>query len=313
MISKKKKLVVIDSNSVVYRAFHALPPLTTKNGDLINAVYGFLLVFLKALNYFQPDYIVATFDLPGPTFRHQKFKDYKIKRPPVPAGIKEQLPKVKEVLSFFNVPIFEKQGFEADDVIATIVHQASEKIKDVEIIILSGDSDSFCLINHQTKVYFLKKGVKEIILYDENKIKERYQLSPQQLIDFKALKGDPSDNVPGVAGIGEKTALKLIKDFGSLEDLYSAIEKKEKMQLNEKLLEKLKKNKEQVFFSKSLIQLEKNVPVDFILKNYFWQEFDQEKAIEILKKYEFNSLIEKITGIMSKAETKTEIKTKTLF
>jgi len=312
-MNREKKLIIIDSNSVVHRAFHALPPLTTKNGELINAVYGFLLVFLKVVSQFQPDYLAATFDLPGPTFRHQKFKEYKIKRPPTPEGIKEQLPKLKEILTFFNIPIFEKPGFEADDIIATIVSQVIKKSKDLEIIILTGDTDSLCLVNPQTAVYLLKKGVKDVILYNQEKIKEKYQLSPEQLVDFKALKGDPTDNVPGIAGIGEKTALKLIKEFGSLENLYNKIESETNLSLDKKLLEKLRENKEKAFLSKSLVELENNVDIDFDLNQCLWKKFDKEKAIEVLKKYQFNSLIEKIKNIGFEKKIEKEIKTKTLF
>jgi len=312
-MNREKKLIIIDSNSVVHRAFHALPPLTTKNGELINAVYGFLLVFLKVVSQFQPDYLAATFDLPGPTFRHQKFKEYKIKRPPTPEGIKEQLPKLKEILTFFNIPIFEKPGFEADDIIATIVSQVIKKSKDLEIIILTGDTDSLCLVNPQTAVYLLKKGVKDVILYNQEKIKEKYQLSPEQLVDFKALKGDPTDNVPGIAGIGEKTALKLIKEFGSLENLYNKIESETNLSLDKKLLEKLRENKEKAFLSKSLVELENNVDIEFDLNQCLWKKFDKEKAIEVLKKYQFNSLIEKIKNIGFEKKIEKEIKTKTLF
>ena len=162
----KKRLIIIDSNSIIHRAYHALPPLTTKKGELVNAVYGFLLVFFKAIKDFQPDFIAATFDFPGPTFRHKKYKEYKAKRPPAPEELYQQIPKVKEVLKSFNVPIFEKEGFEADDLIGTISKLAPKKqvLPDIETIILSGDLDTLQLINPKTKVYSLRRGVKDIIL-----------------------------------------------------------------------------------------------------------------------------------------------------
>ena len=226
MVTEKKRLIIIDSNSIIHRAFHALPLLTTKNGELVNAVYGFLLVFFKAIREFQPDYIAACFDFPGPTFRHKKYKEYKAKRPPTPKELYQQIPKIKEILEAFNIPIFEKEGFEADDIIGTLAAFSTKKViaSPIEIIILSGDTDILQLVNPQTKVYVLKRGVKDIVLFDENLVKEKFQgLNPKQILDFKALRGDPSDNIPGVTGIGEKTAIKLLLEFGSLENLYKEI------------------------------------------------------------------------------------------
>ena len=295
----KKRLIIIDSNSIVHRAFHALPPLSTKSGEVVGAVYGFLLVFLKALRELQPDYIVATFDLPGPTFRHEKFKEYKATRPPTAQGICEQLPKVKEILKAFNISIFEKQGFEADDIIATIANLVSGQNgkMELETIILSGDSDTFQLVDKNTKVYFLRKGVKDTVLYDENRILEKYEgLSPEKLADFKGLKGDPSDNIPGVKGIGEKTAIGLILKFGSLEGLYREIEgNSEKVkEIPARIKEILIKGKEQAFLSKDLSQAERNAPIDFDLKECLWQNLDKEKAKEIFEKLEFKSLINRL-------------------
>ena len=295
MVNEKKKLIIIDSNSIIHRAYHALPPLTTKKEELVNAVYGFLLVFFKAIREFQPDFIAATFDFPAPTFRHKKYKEYKAKRPPAPEELYQQIPKVKEVLEAFNVPIFEKEGFEADDIIGTIAHLAPKRqiIPEVETIILSGDLDVLQLINPKTKIYSLRKGVKDIVLYDENLVKEKFQgLTPQQLLDFKALKGDPSDNIPGVTGIGEKTAIDLIKKFGSLEKLYQNIEK-----IKPKLKESLLLQKEQAFLSKELAEIKTNVPIDFNLKKCQWREYDKEKIIQILKELEFESLIKKLPQI----------------
>jgi len=295
---KKKKLIIIDSHALIHRAYHALPPLTTKKGEVINAVYGFLLVLLRALREFQPDFVVATFDFPGKTFRHQKFKEYKATRPPAPDELYHQIPKIKEILSAFNIPIFEKEGFEADDIIGTISKSVPKKqiFPKIETIILTGDLDTFQLIDPQTKVYFFKKGVKDIVLYDEKMVEERYDLSSQQLVDFRALTGDSSDNIPGVPGIGEKTAIKLLKEFGSLENLYQELKlRSEKAKnLKDKLKNSLLEYKEQTFFSKSLAKINQNVDIDFKLEDCDWKKYDKEKAIEILKKLEFNSLIQRL-------------------
>ena len=313
----KKRLIVIDSNSIVHRAFHALPQLSTKSGEVVGAVYGFLLVFLKALRELQPDYIAATFDLPGPTFRHEKFKEYKATRPPTAQGICEQLPKVKEILKAFNISIFEKQGFEADDIIATISSLVSgQRTPELETIILSGDSDTFQLVDKNTKVYFLRKGVKDTVLYDENRVLEKYEgLCPEKLADFKGLKGDPSDNIPGVKGIGEKTAINLILKFGSLENLYKEVEEDKSSspplaaarvidensetvaEIPPRIKEILIKGKEQAFLSKALAQAERNAPIDFDLKECLWQKLDKEKAREIFEKFEFQSLINRLTEL----------------
>jgi len=301
-MEEKKRLIIIDSNSVIHRAYHALPPLTTKKGELVNAVYGFLLVFLKVIREFQPDYITACFDFPGPTIRHKKFKEYKAKRPPAPEELYKQIPKVKEVLEVFGVSIFEKEGFEADDIIATISNLAPRKqvLPKIETTILSGDLDTLQLINPQTKVYALRKGVKDTVLYDESFVKERYQgLTPEQLLDFKALRGDPSDNIPGVTGIGEKTAIRLLSEFGSMENLYQEIEENsEKVRkIKPKLKEVLVKYKEQAFISKDLVDLRKDVPIDFNLEKCRWGEYEEEKVVQVFKNFDFYSLIKRLSEI----------------
>jgi len=328
MTEEKKRLIIIDSNSIIHRAFHALPPLSTKSGEVVGAVYGFLLVFLKALRELQPDYIVATFDLPAPTFRHKAFKEYKATRPPTPEGIRQQIPKIKEILKVFNVPVLEKEGYEADDLIGTIANLAGQNRKAevdelrsssrrrdgrgnlflrpsslfanarvIETIILSGDNDCFQLVDSQTKVYFLRKGVKDTFLYDENSVKEKYQgLTPEKLVDFKALKGDASDNIPGVKGIGEKTAIGLILKFGSIENLYQEINKisEKSAEIPQRIKEILIKYKEQAFLSKRLVQIEKSAPINFDLELCVWKNYDKEKVIEIFEKLEFKSLINRL-------------------
>ena len=299
MVNKKKRLVIIDGNSVIHRAFHALPVLTTKKGEPVNAVYGFLLVFFRAIKDFQPDFIAACFDFPGPTFRHKKFKEYKAKRPPTADELRQQIPKAKEVLQSFNVPVFEKQGFEADDIIGTIADSTAKKQTppEVENIILSGDLDCLQLVNIRTQAYILRKGVKDIILYDRKRVKEKFQgLVPEQLLDFKSLRGDPSDNIPGVTGIGEKTAISLLLEFGKLESLYEEIEKdSEKIKkIKPKIREVLLKYKEQAFLSKDLVVIKKDVPINFNLEKCRWQEYDKEKAAQLLKNFEFYSLLKRL-------------------
>lgn len=302
-----ERLIVIDSNSIIHRAFHALPPLTAKNGIAISAVYGFLLVFLKIIKELKPVYIVACFDTPKPTFRHQKFKDYKAKRPPTPNDIKEQIPLVKEFLENFNIPFFDKEGFEADDLIGTICELVKTKNPNIETVILSGDLDNLQLVNSSTQAYFLRRGVKDAIMYDEKRVQERYGgLLPSQLIDFKALRGDPSDNIPGVMGIGEKTAIKLIKEYQSLENLYEKIQEPS-CRINDLLREKLLKGRDEAFLSKELVRIEKSVPLDFKLKECRWGEYDEKKVGETFEKFGFKSLAKRLLDIEKEEQTKTNL------
>jgi len=285
-----KRLLIIDSNSVIHRAYHALPPLTTEKGEVVGAVYGFLLVFFRALKEFKPDFAVACFDVKGPTFRHEKYEDYKAKRPPLPEDLGRQIARVKELLPIFGVPVFEKEGFEADDLIGTIAESAPEEDPNLEIIILSGDTDTMQLVNEKTKVYNLRKGVKDIVLYDREMVKEKYQgLEPAQLLDLRALKGDASDNIPGVPGIGEKTALELLLEYETLENIYENI-----ALIRGKTREKLAENKEGAFFSRELAEIKKDVPLDFVLENCRWKGYNKEAAAQALREMEFYSLVDRL-------------------
>ena len=296
------KFLVIDANALLHRSFHALPALTTKKGEPTGAVYGFLLTFFKALNDIKPDFVVATFDTPAPTFRHKQFKEYKAKRPKVPEELTVQIPKIKEVLRVFNIPIFEKEGFEADDLIATIVKKISEKKRypGLEIYILTGDFDTLQLVDKNTKVYTLGRGVKETVIYDREKVRERFKIKPSQIPDFKALAGDPSDNIPGVPGIGEKTAAQLIEKFGSLENLYKEIEKEK--DVKPKIKKSLLQNKEQAFFSRILAKTREDVPIDFEIEKCQFGRFDEEKVKSVLKRFEFYTLIKRLPEIRKKEE-----------
>ena len=298
MEKKKKRLLIIDGHAVLHRAYHALPPLTTKKGELINAVYGFLLVFLRALRELRPDYIVATFDSPGPTFRHEKYKAYKATRPPTPKELYQQISKTKDTLRAFGVPIFEKEGYEADDLIGTISKVAPQKqiLPELETIIISGDFDILQLVDSHTKVYLFRRGVKDAVVYDTAAVKAKYQgLTPDQLPDLKALQGDVSDNIPGVPGIGEKGAIELIKKFGSLENLYSELRsEKGKSLIKPSLQSKLKEYKEQAFFSKILAQIKKDVPIDFHLEKCSSKEYNKEKVTKVFQNLEFYSLVQRL-------------------
>lgn len=297
-MENKKILTVFDGNALVHRAFHALPPLTSPKGKPVNAVYGFLLVFLKALKDLQPQYIAVTFDLPGPTFRDKIYPAYKAKRPKAPDELYEQIPLIKKVLKALDVPIFEKQKYEADDVIATIANKTKRQQinPEAEVFIVTGDLDSLRLVDKNTKVYALKRGLKDIMIYDEKAVKEKYNgLAPEQLTDFRALRGDPSDNIPGVTGIGEKTAIMLLKKYNDLEKIYALLENDQKLKdLPESLSEKLKNYKEQALMSKKLAEIDESVPLEFVLENCKHKGLNKTKTIKIFQDMGFYSLIKRL-------------------
>jgi len=308
-----KKLVLIDSNAVIHRAFHALPPLTTRSGELTNAVYGFFSVLLKAINELNPGYIGATFDLAAPTFRHIEYEEYKAKRPKAPDELYQQIPRVKEVLAAFEIPVLECEGYEADDVIGTVAKKFGKG--DVEVLIITGDLDTLQLVDKNIRIYTMKKGMSDTIIYGEKEVEERYGLKVNQMIDYKALRGDPSDNIPGVKGIGEKGACNLLKEFGTLENLYEKLDKLTEKQiidspsLSKNVVEKLKTNKEMAFFSKKLSTICLEVPLEVGLKDLDWQKkYDINKIKALFNELNFQTLIKRLPGYVFEPEKKPEQK-----
>jgi|SRR3989339_1003351 len=205
----KEKFVLIDGNAIIHRSYHAIPPLTNKKGELVNAVYGFASMLLKVWKELQPKYMAVTFDMAGKTFRHKKFEKYKATRKKADQELYDQIPLVHDLVRAFNIPIFERIGYEADDLIGTIAKYLKIE-KNVEVYIATGDKDTLQLIDNSIKVYTFGRGMSDIIVYDEKKFQERFGFEPKLMIDFKAFAGDQSDNIPGIMGIGEKTATDLI-------------------------------------------------------------------------------------------------------
>jgi len=300
-----KKLVIIDTYALVHRSYHALPPLVSPEGILVNGVYGFMLFFLKMISDLKPDYIVATFDMAAPTFRHEEYKEYKAKRVKMPDNFYEQIQIVKDLLKAFHVPILEKEGYEADDIIGTI----TEKLKneDIQSFIVTGDLDTLQLITDKVFVYTLRRGIQDSIVYDKEKVFERFQLEPDQLIDWKALRGDPSDNVPGVPSIGEKTASSLIKECGTLDNLYEKIEHGEKIKVSPRILEKLKTFKDQAYFSRHLVTIQKDVDIEFDLEKAKLDSPTKDEVISLLNKLGFRSLIPKIFNLEENISSAKEV------
>lgn len=283
----ERKLVLIDANSLIHRAYHALPLLRTSKGVYTNAVYGFTMMLLRLLEDEKPEYIVAAFDKKGPTFRHGEYAEYKAHREKIPEELSSQFPLLKSLLSAFNIAIFEVDGYEADDILGTISKKANEI--GIETLIVTGDKDALQLVTPHTKVLLTRKGISEMDLYDEEKIKEKYGVTPEKLVDVKGLMGDPSDNIPGVPNIGEKTAVKLVKEFGSIENLLNNLEN-----LKGKLKENLEKNKEQALLSRKLAEIVTEVPLEFDLEKLRYCKKINQDVIKVFKELEFTSLLKKV-------------------
>lgn len=295
----KQRLIIIDGNALIHRSFHALPPtLRTKKGVLVNAVYGFTSFLLKALSEFNPEYVVLTLDKKGPTFRHEAYTEYKATRVKAPDELYEQIPLVKEVATAFNIPIFELSGFEADDLIGTICEK-TKKEKDLEKIIITGDLDTLQLIDENTKVYTMSRGLNDSVLYDAQAVYARYNLGPEQIIDYKALRGDVSDNIPGVKGIGEKTASDLIAEFKDLNGVYRAVEENNK-NIKPRIIELLKTNQQNAYLSQKLATINKEAPIEFSLQKITFSSFSLDKVLKIFSELEFKSLLSKVKTLREK-------------
>ncbi len=279
------RLVLIDGHAILHRAYHAYPPLMTSKGELISAVYGFTSILLTVLKQLKPKYVVVAFDLPKPTFRHKEFEAYKAHRPKVDEELTKQIPRTHQVVEILNIPIFEVEGYEADDVIGTLAKRAQVD----EVIIVTGDRDAFQLIDNKIKVFVPGRGRKPALMFDRKAFLEKYSFEPRRLVDFKSLAGDASDGIPGVKGIGPKTATKLITQFGGLKEIYDNLDK-----IDKKTITKLKDEEEQALLSYKLAEIVADVPIDFKLKDCRLTDYDKQKAVAIFKKLEFKSLINKL-------------------
>lgn len=290
------KYIIIDANAIIHRAFHALPPFTAPDGSPTGAVYGFTSILIKILKDLKPDYVLAAFDTAAPTFRHIAYEKYKAQREKAPDELYAQFPKTKEVLGAFNIPILEKDGFEADDIIGTLAKKIPTEDKKAEIIIVTGDMDTFQLINKNVSVFTMRKGISDTVLYDENAVKERFGFGPQTMIDYKALRGDPSDNIPGVKGIGEKTATELIKKYGNLDNIYQLL-KKGKLKESPSIVEKLKASENDAIMSRHLATINKDAVLKISLKSLPHPQITATPEIkEVLEKFGFRSLLARLAG-----------------
>lgn len=298
MKTPKKRFVVIDGNAIIHRAYHALPPLTAKDGSLVNAVYGFTSMLLKILSDVKPEFLAVTFDVAGGTFRDKISDTYKATRVKADQELYDQIPLVYEVVRAFGLPIFTKEGYEADDVIGTLVKRTlDEKKLGIETLIVTGDRDLLQLVDEDTFVYLLKKGMSEFDLYNPDKVREYYGFGPERVVDYKALRGDSSDNIPGVKGIGEKTAKELIEKVGGIDDIYKKIEKLGELGVKDSVIEKLKVDENGARVSRQLASIECSVPdLNFDLESARVRDFDRSKMIELFQKFSFVSLLKRLPG-----------------
>ena len=303
----------MDTHAILHRAFHALPDFTSPTGVPTGALYGMVNMLLKIAEDFKPDYITACYDLPEPTHRHLAFDGYKANRPKTDESLIDQINRSKDILKAFNITVYQYPGFEADDILGTITEQIKDK-QDLVTIIASGDMDTLQLVSgDKIKVYTLKKGINDTIVYNEEAVISRFGFTPDLLPDYKGLRGDPSDNIPGVVGIGEKGAGKLIVEFGSLDSIYSSLEKSEEIFLKKgfkpRLLQLLKDNKQEAEFSKSLATISRDAPIDYLLPAETWKlGIDADDLISSLNELGFRSLTNKIGSLLGKEEEVSGIK-----
>lgn len=306
MVGKDKKhLVILDTHAILHRAYHALPDFSSSKGEPTGALYGLLSMLVKIINDLRPDYIAAAIDLPGGTFRDAAYKDYKGTRQETDDALVMQIKRTPSVLEAFGIPVYSAQGFEADDVIGTIVEQTKKK-KDLEIIIASGDKDALQLIQGtRVRVFTMGKGLNDTVMYDESRVKERYGFGPEGVPELKGIAGDPSDNIKGVPGVGEGSALKLLQKYDSLKGIYAAIKKNgaDKVAaaagVQKRFVELVAKNKKEAEFSTLLATIRRDVPMSFEVPKKTWRDgADSKAALDMLAEFEFRALVPRVRTIL---------------
>lgn len=291
---KKGTFVLIDGNAILHRAYHAMPRFEI-NGRLVNAIYGFISILFSAIEKYEPEYLAVAFDVKGPTFRDELFEQYKAKRVKPPQEFYDQIPDVWEFLKTAEIPQLSKEGFEADDIIGTLARKVNGDLGEGEVIIVTGDQDTLQLVDERTKVAMPAMGKIKEMLYDGSAVRGKLGLSPEQVIDYKALSGDSSDNIPGVRGIGPKTAIELIKEFGTVEKIYDFLKsQKSKVKIKERIENLLVENKDMAILSKQLATIKTDVEFSFKLSQAKTHDFDEDKLREFLEKYKFRSLVKRM-------------------
>jgi DNA polymerase-1 len=286
----RETLLLVDGHNLVYRAFFAMPALSNSRGEMTNAAYGFTSMLFKALNDTTPTYAVAAFDLPGPTFRHERVAEYKAQRSRAPDELRAQIPWAREVVEVLGIPIIEVPTFEADDVIGTLARKG--EAAGLDVIILTGDLDTLQLVTEHIRVFASRRGISDTIIYDLDKVRERYGFEPPLVVDFKALQGDPSDNIPGVPGIGEKTAMSLVQQYGPLESVLEAVPTMAPGRVRRALEEHM----EQARLSKWTATIVTDLDVDLPLDAARLYHYDEDEVREVFDRHEFRSLLTRLPG-----------------
>jgi len=285
--------VLIDGNALIHRGFHAIPPLFNTAGEMTNAVFGFTTVLMGVLKKELPDYIAVTFDKKGPTHRHKVFAEYKATRAKAPDELYSQIPRIKEIVRAFNMPIFERSGYEADDLIATLTKKLEAlEGEELRVFIVTGDKDAFQLVNERVTVASPQKGYREVAYYTPEKVFENLGVRPNQVVDYKGLCGDSSDNIPGVPGVGPKTASTLLQAYDTLEGVYDHLD-----EVKGKMKDKLEEHKKMAFFSRDLAQLIDDMEVDLGLKDCVTHEVNHDEILKIFGELEFDSLIRRFHAL----------------
>jgi DNA polymerase I len=309
---KKPLLVLLDAHAIIHRAYHALPDFATSQGQPTGAIYGFATMILKIIEDLKPDFIVACYDLPGNTFRHESFSEYKGTRSKTDEALVMQFDATRDICRAFAIPVYDAPGFEADDILGTI--STLLKNEPIDIIIASGDMDTMQLVDgKRVQIYTLKKGINDTILYDEKALFERFGFKPLSIIDYKALRGDTSDNIPGIRGIGEKTATTLIQKFGNIESMYETLDTTtidvKSLGITERILGLIKNGREEAEFSKILATIRTDTPVDFRLPEHSWKlSVSLEEALSIFEKFEFRALPARFKKVLGIEEENREVK-----
>jgi DNA polymerase-1 len=314
MATKKKSteamqtLVLLDAHAILHRAYHALPDFTSPKGEPTGALYGVVTMVLKIVEELKPDYIVACYDLPEPTYRHEVYKEYKAGRAKTEDALIAQITRSRDIFTAFGIPMYELAGFEADDMLGTIVEQTKGE-KNVRVIIASGDMDTLQLVDKKkVLVYTLKKGIHDTVLYDEDGVRGRFQFGPAQVPDYKGLRGDPSDNIPGIKGVGEKTATELLIHFKTVEGIYKALKKDEELLraigIKERMIALLRDNEEEALFSKMLATIRRDAPITFTLPEHSWREtLDVERILTLFAELGFRALTTRVQTLFQMSPT----------
>lgn len=311
---QKQTLVLLDAHAILHRAYHALPDFASPTGEPTGALYGVVAMLLKIIEELKPDYIAACYDLPEPTYRHEAFDGYKAGRAKTDDALVQQIERSRDIMAAFGIRIFEQPGFEADDMLGTIAEQ-TKALPALNVIIASGDMDTLQLVDKKrVQVYTLKKGIKDTVMYDEKVVKERFGFGPLLVPDYKGLRGDPSDNIPGIAGIGEKTATELITNFGSIEKIYAALAKKNADEkfvdagIKPRIVNLLRDNQEEAEFSKMLATIRLDAPIEFTLPEKTWREqLNTEAIFTLFGELGFRTLAARVKNLFEVSEVEAQV------